>query len=93
MTSGEDYSAEALAGKRGGTIFARDDLTINGIGSLEITSGYKHGIDANDDVVLAGGSISITAAGDAVHVKESLRIRETVLNDQCSQLPLLPGML
>ena len=79
LASGEYYSAEALAGKRGGAIFARDDLTINGSGSLEINSGYKHGIDANDDVVLAGGSISITAAGDAVHVKESLRIRETVL--------------
>ena len=79
LTSGENYSDEALAEKRGGTIFARDDLTINGSGSLEISSGYKHGIDANDDVVIAGGIITVTAAGDAVHVKESLRICETVL--------------
>ena len=39
LTSGENYSDEALAEKRGGTIFARDDLTINGSGSLEISSG------------------------------------------------------
>ena len=79
LTSGKSWSAEALAGKRGGAVFARDDLTINGSGSLAISNGYKHGIDANDDVVLAGGKISIIAAGDAVHVKESLRIRETAL--------------
>lgn len=79
LASGEDASAEALAGKRGGAVFARDDLTINGSGSLAISGGYKHGVDANDDVVFAGGSISITAARDAVHVKESLRIRETDL--------------
>ena len=79
MTSGEEYSEAALTEKRNGAIFARDDLTINGSGSLEITAGYKHGIDANDDVVIAGGSITITAVKDAVHVKDSLCIRETVL--------------
>lgn len=79
MASGENWSEAALAAKRGGTVFARDDLTINGSGSLEISNGYKHGIDANDDVVLTGGTVTITAAQDAIHVKESLRIRETVL--------------
>ena len=97
LTSGASWSAEALDGKRGGTIFARDDLTINGSGNLTISNGYKHGIDANDDVVLAGGSITVSAAGDAVHVKESLRIRETTLTaeseDDCLVVKNMDGYL
>ena len=51
----------ALTEKRGGVIFARDDLTINGGGSLTVSGGYKHGIDANDDIVIAGSGIRISA--------------------------------
>ena len=76
LSSGESWSEAALAEKHGGVIFARDDLTINGTGSLTISGGSKHGIDANDDLVIAGGTIGITAPGDGIHVKESIRIRE-----------------
>ena len=73
FTSGAEYSQEALADKTGGVIFAHDDLTINGSGSLSITAAYKHGIDANDALVIAGGTITISAPGDAVHVNDSFR--------------------
>ena len=49
--SGEEYSDEALEDGTGGVVFAHDDLTINGYGSLNITANYKHGIDANDDLI------------------------------------------
>ena len=70
FTSGETYSEEALADNTGGVIYAHDDLTINGTGNLTITAGYKHGIDANDSLVITGGNISITAPQDGIHVND-----------------------
>lgn len=74
--SGEEYSDEALEDGTGGTIFAHDDLTINGSGSLTVTANYKHGIDANDDLIITGGTIAINAVKDGVHVNDSVRIKE-----------------
>ncbi|WP_423977274.1 carbohydrate-binding domain-containing protein [Lancefieldella rimae] len=70
FTSCDTYSEEALADNTGGVIYAHDDLTINGSGNLTITAGYKHGIDANDSLVITGGNISITAPQDGIHVND-----------------------
>ena len=74
MASGESYSDEALADNTGGTVYAHDDLAINGSGSLCITSAYKHGIDANDELVITGGTITVDAVGDGLHVRDNLSI-------------------
>ena len=79
LTSGSEMSEAALADGTGGAIFARDDLTINGSGSLTITAAYKHGIDANDDLIITGGTISVTALKDGLHANDSLRIMNTDL--------------
>lgn len=76
LTSGAVYSQEALADNTDGTIFAHDDLTINGSGSLTVTAGYKHGIAANDCLVITGGTIAVTAPQDALRANDSFRLRE-----------------
>ena len=76
MESGETYSQTALDDGTGGVIFAHDDLSINGSGSLEIVANYKHGIDANDDLVIAGGSLQISAPADAIHCNDSFRMTD-----------------
>lgn len=76
LTSGAAYSEAALADGTDGTIFAHDDLTINGSGSLTVTAAYRHGIAANDDLVITGGTIAVTAPQDAIHANDSIRIRE-----------------
>ena len=68
--SGAEYSEDALSDGTGGAIFAHDDLTINGSGTLRITAEYKHGIDANDALVITGGTIDITAPEDGLHVND-----------------------
>ena len=72
LTSGESYSQEAIESGIDAAIFARDDLTINGSGSLRVTSAYRHGIAANDELVITGGTISVTGQTDAIHVNDSL---------------------
>lgn len=56
------------------TIFSKDDLTINGSGALTIDSPAGHGIVTKDDLVLADGTYTITAAKQAFSGQESIRI-------------------
>lgn len=79
LTGGEAYSESALADNVGGALFSRDDLTVNGSGTLRITAGYKHGIDANDELVITGGRIVIDAPGDGIHVNEGFRCENAAL--------------
>ena len=74
VTSGGTYSEEALSDNTGGAIFSHDDLTISGSGSLTVSASCKHGIDANDDLVITGGTIVIEAPADGIHASDSLRI-------------------
>ena len=79
LTSGSVYSDTALSDGTDGAIFAHDDLTINGSGSLTVTAQYSHGISANDDLVITGGAITISAVDDAIHVNDSIRIKDAAI--------------
>jgi len=47
-------------------IFSKADLTINGEGTLNITSKANHGIVSKDDLVITGGSITITNSVEGI---------------------------
>ena len=79
VSSGGTYSEDAVSAKIDGTIYSRDDLTVNGGGSLRVTSGYKHGIVCNDDLVIAGGTIDVTAAQDGIHANDSVKFTGAAL--------------
>ena len=79
VTSGSAYSDTALSDGTDGAIFAHDDLTINGSGSLTVTAQYSHGISANDDLVITGGTITISAVDDAIHANDSIRIKDAAI--------------
>lgn len=55
-------------------IFSKDDLTLNGSGSLIITSPAGHGIVSKDDLVVTSGNYNITASGHGLSGKDSVRI-------------------
>ena len=76
VSSGESYSEDAVSSKIDGTIYSRDDLTINGSGSLSVTAAYKHGIVCNDDIVIVGANIEITAPQDGIHANDSGRFAD-----------------
>ncbi len=80
FTSGTEYTDDAVNEGISGVIFARDDLTINGSGSLSVSGGIKHGIVAKDDLVITGGNIEVEASGDAVHANDSVRVCNAVLS-------------
>ncbi|MBR4635480.1 MAG: carbohydrate-binding domain-containing protein [Clostridia bacterium] len=57
-------------------IFSKDDLTINGSGTLHITSPAGHGISAKDELVITGGTCVITAAEHGIEANDSLAVSD-----------------
>lgn len=55
-------------------IFSKDDLTLNGAGTLRIKAGAGHGVVSKDDLVLTSGTYDITAASHGLSGKDSVRI-------------------
>ncbi len=60
-------------------LFSKQDLTINGSGSLQVTSPAGHGIVCKDDLVITGGDLNIEAAGHALDANDSIRFTEASL--------------
>ena len=60
-----------------GAVFAKDDITFNGSGSLTITSPAGHGVVGNDDVKFGGGTYTITASAHGVKANDSARFAES----------------
>lgn len=60
-----------------GAVYAKDDITFNGSGSLTITSPAGHGVVGNDDVKFGGGTYTITASGHGVKANDSARFAES----------------
>lgn len=57
-------------------IFSKDDLTLNGEGTLEINAAYGHGVVSKDDLVITSGTYHITAASHALSGNDSVRIAD-----------------
>ena len=55
-------------------IFSKDDLVLNGIGSLEVISTQGNGITSKDDLKITGGTLLITSALDGLEANDSIRI-------------------
>ena len=56
-------------------IFSKDDLVLNGVGTLKISS-TDNGISGKDDVKVTGGTIEITCQSDGIEANDSIRIAD-----------------
>ena len=61
--------------KTDAVIFSKDDITLNGTGTLTINSS-DNGISGKDDLKITGGTINITAADAAIEANDSIRIAD-----------------
>lgn len=57
-----------------GALFSNDSLIISGNGALQVTGNYKHGIVSDDDIVFAGGVITIQATTDGIHANDHIAL-------------------
>ena len=58
----------------GAALYAEDDLSINGTGSLIANGTNKHGIQSKADLILAGGTITVRAVSDGIRSRNSLLV-------------------
>ena len=56
-------------------IFSKDDITLNGSGSLTISS-TDNGITGKDDIKITGGTITINCVNDAIEANNSIAIND-----------------
>ena len=82
----EAYRSETgLSFANNAVIYAKDDLTIKGEGTLRIEATQNHGIHCNDDIKVTGGNLKIKTSGeknsdgekyaDGIRGKESVQIK------------------
>ena len=61
-------------------IFSKDDITINGNGSLTIKSPAGHGIVSKDDLKITSGEYTIDSMKDGLSGKDSVKIANGTIN-------------
>ena len=62
-----------------GALFSKQDLTLNGSGSLTVTSPAGHGIVCKDDLVITGGTYVVNSASHGLDANDSVRIENAAL--------------
>lgn len=62
-----------------GVIFSKEDITLNGLGTLTIESS-KHGIVSNDDLKITGGTYNINVSNKGIKANDSIRIADGTFN-------------
>ena len=70
LTGGDVLTETALADGTDAVIFSHDDLTINGSGILNVVSSYSNGITSKDDLIITGGTVSVTAQDHGIRVND-----------------------
>ena len=55
-------------------LFSKQDLTLNGKGSLTVTSPAGHGIVCKDDLVITGGIYTVNSSSHGLDANDSVRI-------------------
>lgn len=78
LSDGADYSFAEGEDEPDATLFSKDDLTINGTGSLAVEANYSDAITSKDDLTITGGTYDISATEDGLCGKDSLKILDGV---------------
>lgn len=73
LTNNKEFTADG-DNNVDAVIFSKEDITLNGNGSLEITTNCGHGIVSKDDLKITSGTYSITSSSHALDGKDSVRI-------------------
>ena len=79
LTTTGEFAAIGDVTNIDGVIFAKDDLVLNGQGTLTINSSAG-GVVGKDDVKITGGTYSITATEHGIQGKDSVAIADGTFN-------------
>lgn len=70
----ENYVFDVGEDEPDAAIYSKDDLVLDGEGSLTVTGNYAMAIHGKDAVTVAGGALDLTSVGDGLKGKDSVTI-------------------
>lgn len=77
MSDGSSYStAGESSDEPNSSIFSKDDLTINGTGTLNVMGNYNNGITGRDKLKITGGTINVTSADDGIMGRDMVAVKD-----------------
>ena len=79
ITDGSSYDEKIDDTAVDAAIFSKTDISFNGSGKLTVKGSYKHGIVSKDDLVFAGGNITVEAKSAALEGKDSIKVKDASL--------------
>jgi hypothetical protein len=80
VTDGDSYIFEDTeSDEPNAAVFSKDDLTINGNGSLTVNANYNNGITSKDDLKITGGNIIVNAVNDGIKGKDSIAVKDGII--------------
>ncbi len=82
LSDGSSYTLEDDSDEPYATLFSRCDLTLNGSGTLNVTSAYRHAVCSKDDLVVVSGTYNISAVEDGLRGRDGVKVRDGVFTIQ-----------
>lgn len=76
LTDGAEYTTDSEDDEPKTAVYAKDDLTFNGSGSLTVNGNYKNGIQCKDALKFVSGTYTITAANNGLVGKDSVSVKD-----------------
>jgi hypothetical protein len=61
-------------------IFSKDDLTINGSGSLNVSGNFKDGITSRDNLKITGGNLEVTSVDDGIVGRDLFAMKDATIS-------------
>ena len=79
ISDGKDYTLTDEDTTLDAAVFSKEDLTINGAGSLTISGNCKHAVVSKDDLVVTAKDLTVTAANVGLNGKDSVTLSEAAV--------------
>lgn len=77
LSDGENYVYEnSEEDEPNAALFSKDDLTINGDGTLVVNGNYNNGIASKDELRITGGTIQIDSVDDGLMGRDLVAVKE-----------------
>lgn len=79
LSDGTSYTGDFKDTNIDGAIFSKTDLTLNGVGTLNITGNCKCGVVSKDDLIICGLNLTVKSTGCALEGKDCVKIKDAAI--------------
>ncbi|MBK6647590.1 MAG: carbohydrate-binding domain-containing protein [Anaerolineales bacterium] len=80
LTDGASYTfTGADVDEPNATLFSKDDLVINGNGSLTVNANYNNGIASKDYLRIVSGNITVNAVNDGIKGRNYITVKDATI--------------